>query len=634
MKNKLLAAMLCCLGAATLSAQVEVSAPETNARWLNQFQELVKQKNGTPFVQHCIRLNGKKVTDKQKINAARVAADFKGYPVKGDVIYYRVPAMSETQYLPDVYPFDGEPADVCIISAQNEYEPGSFVLYPLRDLGKVQFTVSDLKSKDGAVFSQKDLDLKTVKVWYQNGNGWYSYFQDDGLKLCPELLLNDEDLIKVDTKRVANYARLTEKDGKVSYRWLTVNRPVDNRIEDASGYRLDESFSCMKLNFQDSAEFKGAVLNEGEFKQFFLTAHVKQGQKPGIYSGSIQLKKDGKTVGEIPVWLRVLPFELPKPKTYLNPEKDFLVFMCEYISFELIQQLNGNDPVLARKQLVSLLKDFVAHNEVAPNFRESFMMPEIAREAGMDLSMYYTGGMKLDRLSEMRFDVRRKVEEHDRKLGKHEGYILSWGDEYGLGILRGIRPMVEIYKSAGFRFGINSMHGYAAGGYLADLYWPPMTPDFKNHLTAEKMNALDGYFGWYANQHVGVENPAFIRRQYGLGAYRAGYSCHFNYAHHLNGYNDIRGNTYKSMNFIYGDGKGVIDTLSWEAFREGIDDIRYATLLLKLANPLKNSTNVQAQYAAKKAIQYIADMNTDNFDLSTARLEMIRHILKLQSFSK
>ena len=88
------------------------------------------------------------------------------------------------------------------------------------------------------------------------------------------------------------------------------------------------------------------------------------------------------------------------------------------------------------------------------------------------------------------------------------------------------------------------------------------------------------------------------------------------------------------MNFVYGHADGVIDTLAWEGFREGLDDIRYATLLQQLAHPLVKAPVVQARYAAKKALQLLADMNTDAFDLTTARLEMIRHIVALHSFSK
>lgn len=289
--------------------------------------------------------------------------------------------MSENQYLPDAYPQDGiAGSPVRIIAAGGEYEPGSFLLYSRDELGKLSFEVEDLKSEDGSIFSKSDLDLKVIKVWYQNGNGWYSYFQDNGLKLCPELLLNDEELIKVDTKRVANYARLTEKDGSVSYRWITPDREVDNRIEDAPGYRLDESFCAMKPNFKDADTFQGATLIPGEFKQFFLTAHVT-GQKAGLYSGNITLKdKQGKIVGKVPVELRVLPFSLPKPKTYFDLQKDYYVFFCEYIGEELIRQINGDDPELAEKQLKSLLKNFVAHNQVAPSYRGVHTYKTIARE--------------------------------------------------------------------------------------------------------------------------------------------------------------------------------------------------------------------------------------------------------------
>jgi len=636
MKQNILYTFLCWAGVLTFSAhaQVEVPTAETTAKWLDTYKAMCT-KEAAPIPQHLLRLSHMG-TDNQKINAAHVATDFAKLPA-GNVLYYNVPAMSETQYLPDAYPFDGEAGKpVRIISAQNEYEPGSFVLYPLQSFGKVSFEVSDLRSAEGTVFPKAGLDLKVVKVWYQNGNGWYSYFQDVGLKLCPELLLNDEDLIKVDTEKVANYARLTEKDGTVSYRWITPLREADNRTEDAPGYRLDESFCAMKPNFQDSDTFRSATLDEGVFKQFFLTSHVKDDQKPGLYTGTITLTKDGKTIGSIPVQLRVLPFSLPRPKTYFDVDKDYLAFFCEYISLEMIRQINGNDEDLAKEQLVSLLKNFVAHNEVMPNHREKYSHPEFAKEAGMDTSVFVSTVMELTNLADMRFDARRKAEEHIREFGKVNGYYATWGDEYGLGTLRGIRPMVDIYKKAGFKFTINSRHGYSAGAYLADLFWPPVTPDFNTEVATAKLNSLggDAYFGWYASQHVGVENPAFIRRQYGLGPYRAGFSCHYNYAHHLNGYNDIRGDTYKSMNFVYGDGKGVIDTLSWEAFREGMDDIRYATLLQQLAHPLTQSENLQARYAAKKALQLLADLNTDDFDLATSRLEMVRHIVALQAFSK
>ena len=72
----------------------------------------------------------------------------------------------------------------------------------------------------------KNIDVKIVKIWYQNGNRWTSYFADVGLKLCPELLLKDENMIKVDTANVANYARI--KNGNaVTYEWISAPRELD-----------------------------------------------------------------------------------------------------------------------------------------------------------------------------------------------------------------------------------------------------------------------------------------------------------------------------------------------------------------------------------------------------------------------
>ena len=617
----MLAVVFSCL-AFSLAAQVEVPTPEQTKEWLGKYPEICAQKQGD-FAAHAKRAK----TEKQKINVVRIGSDFSGNPA--NLVHYSVSPTSETQYLPDVYPFDGEAGvPVRVVMAQDEYEPGSFLIYALKDLGKVDFIVSDLKSADGKVLPKDKLDLKTIKVWYQNGNGWYSYFQDPGLKLCPELLLNDEDLIKVDTEKVANYARLTEADGTVTYRWLTAPRAIENRIENAGGYRLDETFCSMKPNFTDAPVFKGATLNEGEFKQFFLTVHADAKQSAGLYKGAIALKtKDGKNVGSIPVEVRVLPFVLPEPKTYFDIEKDFLVFFCEYISFELIRQINGNDQALAEKQLLSLLKNFYRHGEVSPNHRED--RPDINRAAG--LKQQFAGcRMMLGRPADMRFHAKYTKDKLKKRYGKDFMLTGTWGDEYGLGTLKGIRPMVEIYKKEGYKFKINSRHGYSAGCYLADIFWPPVNPDSSMYKATDKLNFLggDSYFGWYASQHVGVENPAFIRRQYGLGAYRGGFSCH------LNGYNDVRGSTYKSMNFVYGHGDGVLDTLAWEAFREGMDDIRYATKLQQLARSLIGNKSYPAHAAAKKALKLLAEMDSDSFDLATARLEMINHIMILMEYSK
>lgn len=618
-----------------LTAQVEVAPPEQRAEWLKAYQLLTRE--NSIWSDHANRM--KDGTEKQKTNVTRVVADAKAGKITGSYIHYSVPAMSEVQYLPDAYPTDGTAgAPLRIYSALNEYEPASFVIYAFKQHGKVAFEVSDLKSKEGNVFPKSRLDLKTVKVWYQAGNAWYSYFQDNGYKLCPELLLNDEDLIKVDTKKVSNYARLIEEDGTVHYHWLTPPPAVDSVLEHLGKmtYRLDGSFRSMKPNFKDSKTFAGATLNEGEFKQFFLTAHVTEDCKPGVYSGAITLKDGGKVIGKIPVQLRILPFKLPDPMQYKNVNKPYRTRFNEYNGFEFVRALNGNDFKLAEKQLISILKNFAAHHHVIPGFRGAYSRFDIIDKAGLKRDFIATTSMRLNNLAEMRFDAKRQREDHIRKFGR-SNFNLGWGDEYGGATLRGILPMVKIYREEGFGFWSNSRHTYSLAGWLANQFTPPVWPDFRSHVQPDKFTFIspDNEYGWYACQHVGVENPAFNRRQYGLGPWRAGLTCNYNYAHHLDGFNDTRGGTFRAMNFIYTDGNGALTTIQWEAFREAIDDIRYATLIQQLARPLLNSqTNVAGDFAARQALKFLADLDSDDHDLSLVRLEMIRHILNLMKHSK
>ena len=564
-----------------------------------------------------------------KMICAGALAALAMWPAAAGVKWYAVDPMGERPYMPDKAPEGGrEGAPLRMVAARGEYEPCSFVLVADQDMGKVRIEPGDLKNEKGETFPKGRFDLKTVKVWYQAGNAWTSYFADPKLRLIPELLLNDEDLIKVDTKKGWNYARLTEKDGTVRYHWLNPPRQVDCRNEDGGDRKA--AFFCMRPNFCDAKTHQGATLKKGEYKQFFLTAEVGKDVKPGLYRGEVKVKGEGE-LWTIPLVLRVLDFELPRPMCYFDTDKEFVTWFCEDVSVSTFVQCNGNDKALAERQVVAVLKDFRRHNETMANYGDKVEHPELGREAGMEFpANVFTVGTYLGEKAEMRYQARRSKEDLTRKFG-WKPFIVSWGDEYGLPILRGIRDMIRIYHDEGFRFALNSNYGYQVAGYLSDLWWPPRDPDHHSAAETFKFNQLggDGYFAWYASHHVGVENPAFCRRQYGFGPYRAGLSGNFNYEHNLREWNDLR-NQYRAMSFVYGSGDGCIDTISWEGFREGIDDIRYATLLKQLAEPLVKGTTEQ-RYAAKKALQLLADADGDDMDLTTLRLEMIEQIKRLMA---
>ena len=150
------------------SAQVEKIS---DAMYRDSLKQLPIQEKAAknPYLKDYLNsLNPKKMDEMALVTATRVAADLNKNPdFKGKVAYYAVPAMSELMRLPETYPLDGKAVSpVRIITAQDEYEPGSFLVYPLEELGKVEFKLTPFKNEKGVVFPADQLDLKVIKVWY------------------------------------------------------------------------------------------------------------------------------------------------------------------------------------------------------------------------------------------------------------------------------------------------------------------------------------------------------------------------------------------------------------------------------------------------------------------------------------
>ena len=568
------------------------------------------------------------------VNAARVALDVTNAAIQAPFVHYAVPPMGEYQRLPDLYPVDGEAnVPVRIVAAQGEYEPGAFTVYPLADLGKVAFSLTPFRSAEGQTLPAEQLDLKLLKVWYQNKNAWYSYFGDTGFKLVAELLLNDEDLIRVDESAGANYARLTAPDGTVTSRWLNPPREMDVRFP--WHYRGTHLFAPMRPDFADAATLRPVALGSGRFTTFFLTAHATTNTAPGLYTGSVRLTRQNAAIGEIPVAIRVLPFALPAPKCYFDTEKDFLTASYSYISLDMIMEENGGDLELAKRQLREVLRNQVTHNQLihwmrGDRERENRLMIDIMREVGMRTDMLL-GGVGVrggSSRAEREAAARRAAQWFDQVVGHHNVFV-GYGDEPGASWLVGARPIYEAYQRAGFKFIIAGGDSvFYKAGYIYDWHnvakWPEV--DTSTRIWNEVGNA---HVAWYAAMHVGPENPAFNRRQYGLANYLANYSATCNYAHHFGPYNDDS-TTYRPMVFAYGVHGGVLDTIQWEGYREGIDDIRYATALKRLAQTAARSPSLETRYAGNKALQYMATLSRTDGDLQTVRYEMIQRILALR----
>lgn len=369
--------------------------------------------------------------------------------------YYVVPALSDVIRRPDSYPADGTPmGTIRIAAAQGEFEPASIVIAPRQNVDSFILKTSDLKSADGHTVKASAIDVKLVKCWYQSGAAWCGYFADAlGRSLIPELLLNDENLVRTVDATKDNYVRYSNADGTVSYQWMSANFMVtDYQFVNQANIGL----------IADAETIQPVVLNTNEFKQFFITVHVPVDAKGGLYKGGIDLVADGKTIGTVPVALRVLPFVLPVPKTNYDRTKTFRLSMYGSAS--------GNPRIL---------KDLAEHNTLNPMGFPSINVfaPEqteqdlkLAKECGISTDAIFSGAVgvgvtinakgeptgeeqrKLENLS----TVLRKTAELSKKELGHTNYYSYGVDEGGPKTIRAERRAWKLAHDNGGKIMVSS----------------------------------------------------------------------------------------------------------------------------------------------------------------------------------
>jgi hypothetical protein len=164
-------------------------------------------------------------------------------------------------------------------------------------------------------------------------------------------------------------------------------------------------------------------------------------------------------------------------------------------------------------------------------------------------------------------------------------------------------------------------------GDLLDLPVWSGTPD---PAMARRVHGVQHKIWNYGNPQVGNEEPETYRRNFGLGLWRAGYdgACDYAYQHSFHHiWNDFDDSSYRDHVFAYPTVDGVVDTIQWEGFREGVDDVRYLTTLLKAIEKAKQDQ--RKAKAVKEAEAWLTKVNPDG-DLQALRWQMARFIMELR----
>ena len=570
--------------------------------------------------------------------------------------YSVVPAMSSVKRLPTTEPTDGVKSGVLgFVAAKGEFEPASFVIKSDKAAKKVVLTPTDLKNAKGDKIPASALDLKVIKIWYQAGTGWHSYFADTtGRTLVPELLLNDETLVKVDPVKKDNYLRVTNPQGKVEHVWIS------NYVE------LEIPFDTWKNTIADAPTFQPFTLDANAWKQIWVTVEAPK-KAEGLYKGEIKVTIDGKKMQSIPVAVCVLPFELPAPMT--NYDLSRVYYTSTYNGLNLAGYLlsNGKDWKTAEARLRANYKNLKRHNMLNPMVRTARAMgyrwkPEeqdeifrrqitIYKECGLDTSTLFDAVrgipdngylMHKDRklpLAEQKLppywekDILAGKKMVEEILGKGvDVYCFGW-DEPSMARLRGQRLPWKFLHDNGLKTYSTAHSAHLLhGGYNEDFvnYGGSYDKD-----SAAKWHAIGARITTYAAPHTGPENPDVVRRNHGMDLYLCDFDGTNNYELD-GGWNDFRGATYnfRGFNWVYPGTIEPINTIQFEGFREAIDDVKYATLLQQLARKAIATGKTDNVYAGRIALQYLALIDGKKADLNTVRLEMINHIMRLRTMVK
>lgn len=540
----------------------------------------------------------------------------------GPVLVHVVNPISGEPVLPNTFPLPGEVSTaVNLVACRGEYEPASFVIRPMvRDLENLKFSVSDLIA-DHATIPSSQVDLRFVKVWFQAGGGWNTIGLSHKGKtrvLVPELLLKDDGLVQVDEKSKTNFLKLKFSSGA---KLVSVSEPAALRSRTVT--------SVAEFPIHDSAETQSITIPRAEAKQLWVTVHVPPDAADGTYKGTITLTDNKGLLGNLEISLTVLPVDLRAPR----------IEYSIYYRGTLSEVPSISSEKKGETQFLAELRNMLAHGVGNPTVYQSLdkvglrRTLEMRRRVGLDAStLFYlgtgTGNPKTpDELDGLRRRL-KALKQITEEQGIENAYLYGIDEAKGKKLVSQ-RKAWQLVRNEGVKvFTAGYAEAFPVVGDLLDLL---VMAGKLQKTQAENFHSAGHKIFSYANPQTGPENPEIFRRNYGLELWRNHYDGAMPYAYQDSMgfiWNDFDHARYRDHNFTYPTADGVIDTLAWEGFREGVDDVRYITTLEAMLERFPKPLAPDAQKAKRFVDNLQANLPSN---LEEVRTTIIQHLLRLSS---
>ncbi len=500
-----------------------------------------------------------------------------------------VDPVSDSKILPDQFPVSGVlGTDLAISACAGEYEPASFAVFSPLPVRRLAVQAGPMKCGDREIPASA-VDVRIVKCWWQAGVGISDLNHPT---LTPELLLNDPDFVRVDNAAQRN----------------TLKSPDAPR---------------------DAPQLQPISIPAGSAQQFWVTVHVPDGTAPGVYRGPIHLTAADSPPVDLTLSVDVLPFNLEQP-------------ILEYsIYYRGKLQPGGKGSISSEAksdaQYLAEMVDLKAHGVTHPTTYQSSgpaleQAIALRKQAGIALEPFYSLGIETGApKSPQAIDTLRQRVENElawlTKFGIRTLYVYGI-DEASGEALKAERQAFQAVHQAGAKVFVACYTGsFDLVGDLLDLavHSGALMP-----LEAIRWHGAGHRIFSYGNPQVGVEKPETYRRNYGLALWKAGFdgACDYAYQHAFGQiWDDFDHHHYRDHVFAYPTVDGVVDTIQWEGFREGVDDIRYLSTLLHAIDQAKADPARRPLAADAEAWIKTIDPNAD---LNAVRKQIIHWILRLR----
>jgi hypothetical protein len=528
--------------------------------------------------------------------------------INAAVTVYVVPPVSNWKILPnDVLPDMFISRELVLTACRGEFEPASFVVRSDTDITGLCLTSSDLILEDGTGIIPADyVDIRVVKCWYQAG-----YRVNDLIHkhLTPELIVKDDSLIY--TSDESNYLKLTPNGGSPYY--ICISTP-DTRTD-------RQVLSLTEFPVRDTDDLQPVNLVSGQNKQFWITVKVPEDAAFGTYTGHITLTtSDIVETIDVKIWVPEFTL-LPPCLTYSIYYRGVL---------DPIGSISSERKSVA--QFTAEMRNLFNHGVTMPTlYGQNYYLRDalsIRQNEHIDNStLYYLGyGISRTDLASLWPGFIDTITPY----GVNHVYIYGYDEQDHNTTQR--RAQIATVHALGGKVFVAQKSTMAVS--VADILDLAVVSGSPQTSLVEMYHANGNKIFSYGNPQVGEENPATYRYNYGILLWLNGYDGAMPYAYQDsfgNIWNDFDHYRYRDHNFTYPTVNGVIDTLAWEGFREGVDDVRYLTTLSSQIDEVMQGADPRLKRIAKNCQAWLfGHVPSGSLDPDQIRAKVTEYIRRLK----